>query len=53
MKMKLTLVIQAIEEASDAYTLFYDTKEEKTVYLLDATVTGKRDKLLKRYRAAI
>lgn len=44
--MKLKLVIQAIEEASDSYTLFYDTKEEKTVYLLNETVTGERDAML-------
>ena len=29
MKMKLALVIQKMEEASDAYTLFYDMQEEK------------------------
>lgn len=46
MKMKLTLVIQAIEEASEAYTLFYDTQEGKTVYLPDAFVTGERDVML-------
>ncbi len=43
MKLKLKLVIQAIEEASETYTLFYDTKEEKTVYLPDQFVTGERD----------
>lgn len=46
MKIKLKLVIQAIEEASDSYTLFYDTKEEKTVYLPDEFVTGERDTML-------
>lgn len=46
MKMKLALVIQAMEEASDSYTLFYDTEEGKTVYLPDEFVTGERDTML-------
>ena len=46
MKMKLTLVIQAMEQASDSYTLFYDTKDEKMVYLPDEFVTGERDTML-------
>ena len=46
MKIKLTLVIQEIEEASEAYTIFYDTKEGKTVYLPDEFVTGERGTML-------
>ena len=46
MKIKLKLVVQAIEEASEAYTLFYDTQEGKTVCLPDEFVTGERDTML-------
>lgn len=46
MKMKLALVIQAMEEAGDSYTIFYDAQEGKTVYLPDEFVTGERDAML-------
>ena len=35
MKIKLQTVIDAIEQASDAYTMLYDTKTNETVYLPD------------------
>lgn len=34
MKIKLQTVIDAIEQASDAYTMLYDTKTNETVYRL-------------------
>lgn len=35
MRIKLQTVIDAIEQASDAYTMLYDTKTNETVYLPD------------------
>ena len=46
MKIKLQTVIDAIEQASDAYTMLYDTKTNETVYLPDAWVTGETDEAL-------
>lgn len=52
MKIKLQTVIDAIEQASEAYLMYYDLKTEETVYLPDAWVTGETDeelaKLLER-----
>lgn len=36
-------VIDAIEQASDAYTMLYDTKTNETVYLPDVWITGETD----------
>ena len=41
MKIKLQTVIDAIEQASEAYLMYYDLKTEETVYLPDAWVTGE------------
>ena len=46
MRIKLQTVIDAIEQASDAYTMLYDTKTNETVYLPDAWVTGETDEAL-------
>lgn len=46
MMMKLQTVIDAIEQASEAYTILYDTKTNETVYLPDAYVTGETDEVL-------
>ena len=46
MKIKLQTVIDAIEQASDAYTMLYDTKTNETVHLPDASVTGETDEEL-------
>ena len=46
MKIKLQAVIDAIEQADDAYTLFYDTQTGETVYLPDAFITGETDEAL-------
>lgn len=43
MKIKLQTVIDAIEQASDAYTMLYDTKTNETVYLPDVWITGETD----------
>lgn len=43
MKIRLKQVIQAMEEACEVYTIFYDVKDEKAVYLQDAFITGERD----------
>lgn len=42
----LKQVIQAMEEASEAYTLYLDTQTGKTVYLQDYFVTGETDEAL-------
>lgn len=46
MKIKLQVVINAIEEATESHTSFYDTKTNETVYLPDAFVTGETDEEL-------
>lgn len=46
MKIKLNQVIQAMEEANDFNTLYYDTKEEKTVYVSDEFFTDEQDTAL-------
>ena len=46
MKIKLQVVIDAIEEAIESYTSFYDTKTNETVYLPDAFMTGETDEEL-------
>lgn len=46
MKIKLQVVIDAIEEATETYTSFYDTKTKETVYLPDAFMTGETDEEL-------
>lgn len=46
MMMKLQTVIDAIEQASEAYTILYDTETNETVYLPDAYVTGETDEVL-------
>lgn len=46
MKIKLQVVIDAIEQASDTYKAFYDTKTKETVYLPDVWVTGETDEAL-------
>ncbi len=46
MKIKLQVVIDAIEEATESYTSFYDTKTNKTIYLPDAFMTGETDEEL-------
>lgn len=45
-KIKLQVVINAITQAADAYTTFYDTKTKGTVYLPDVWVTGETDEAL-------
>ena len=45
-KIKLQAVIDAIEEATESYTSFYDTKTKETVYLPDAFMTGETDEAL-------
>lgn len=46
MKIKLQTVIDAIEQASEAYLLYYDLKTKETVYLPDAWITGEADEEL-------
>lgn len=46
MKIKLKVVIDAIEEATESYTSFYDTKTKETVYLPDAFMTGETNEEL-------
>ncbi len=46
MKINLQVVIDAIEEATESYTSFYDTKTKETVYLPDAFMTGEMDEEL-------
>ena len=46
MRIKLQTVIDAIEQASDAYTMLYDTKTGETVYLPDVWITGETDEEL-------
>ena len=46
MKIKLQVVIDAIEEATETYTSFYDTKTKETVYLPDAFMTGETNEEL-------
>lgn len=41
MKIDLKQVIRAVEEASDIYTLYFDTESGETVYLADSFVTGE------------
>lgn len=43
MTIKSEQVIQAIDEADNAYTLLFDAQTGETVYLPDAFVTGERD----------
>ncbi len=44
--IRLKQVIQAMDEAGDAYTLYLDTQTRKTVYLPDYSVTGETDEAL-------
>jgi hypothetical protein len=46
MTIPLKQVIQAIEEADDVFTSFWDTKTGKTVYLADPMMTGETDEAL-------
>ena len=46
MTIPLKQVIQAIEEADDVFTSFWDTKTGKTVYLADPLMTGETDEAL-------
>ena len=46
MTIPLKQVIQAIEEASEVFTSFWDTKTGKTVYLADPLMTGETDEAL-------
>ncbi len=46
MTIPLKQVIQAIEEASEVFTSFWDTKTGKTVYLADSLMTGETDEAL-------
>lgn len=46
MKIKLQTVTDAIEQASEAYLMYYDLKTKETVYLPDAWVTGETDEEL-------
>lgn len=41
MKIKLDIVIDAIECADDAFTYFYDTETKDTVFLQDPMYTGE------------
>lgn len=41
MNIDLKQVIRAVEEASDIYTLYFDTESGETVYLADSFVTGE------------
>ena len=49
MTVPLKQVIQAIEEANEVFTSFWDTKTGKTVYLADPLVTDmtEEDKCLR------
>lgn len=46
MTIPLKQVIQAIEEANEVFTSFWDTKTGKTVYLADPLMTGETDDAL-------
>lgn len=46
MTIPLKHVIQAIEEANEVFTSFWDTKTGKTVYLADPLMTGETDDAL-------
>ena len=46
MKIKLQTVIDAIEQASDDFTMLYDTKTGQSVYLAEAWITGETDEAL-------
>ena len=46
MKIKLQTVIDAIEQVSEAYLMYYDLKTKETVYLPDAWITGETDEEL-------
>lgn len=46
MTIRLQQVIQAIEEADDVFTSFWDTKTGETVYLADSLMTGEMDETL-------
>ncbi len=46
MKISLQQVIEAIEMADDAFTLFWDSKTGETVYLDDELVSGMRNEEL-------
>ena len=46
MTIRLQQVIQAIEEADDVFTSFWDTKTGETVYLADPLMTGEMDETL-------
>lgn len=46
MTIRLQQVIQAIEEADDVFTSFWDTKTGETVYLADSLMTGEMERPL-------
>lgn len=46
MTIPLKQVIQAIEEANEVFTSFWDTKTGKTVYLADPLMTDEMDESL-------
>ena len=46
MTINLKQVIDAVESASEVYTVLYDTQTGKTVYLPDKIITGERDEAL-------
>ena len=46
MTISLKQVYQAVEEASEAYTFFYDTQTGQTVYLPDVFIAGERNEEL-------
>lgn len=46
MKIKLQMVVDAIEEVSDAYTSFYDTQKKEVVHLPDEWIIGETDEEL-------
>lgn len=46
MTINLKQVIDAVEQANEVYTTFYDTQTGETVYLPDEIITGERDEAL-------
>ena len=46
MRINLKQVIDAVEQANEVYTTFYDTQTGETVYLPDEIITDERDEAL-------
>lgn len=46
MKIKLDVVLEAIESADDSFTYYYDTETKDIVFLQDSLFTGETDEEL-------